>query len=96
MGDMTHPYADERAKLLARLRRVEGQVRGVARMVEEDKYCVDILNQIAAINAALDKVGIHLLNDHIRGCVADAVTSEDGGEEKVSELMGVVERFLKT
>lgn len=96
MRAMTQPYADDRAKLLARLRRVEGQVRGVARMVEEDKYCVDILNQISAINAALDKVGMHLLNEHIRGCVTEAVSSASGGDEKVSELMGVVERFLKT
>jgi DNA-binding FrmR family transcriptional regulator len=88
-------YAEDRDDLLKRLRRVEGQVRGIARMVEEDKYCVDILNQIAAVNAALDKVGMTLLNDHIRGCVADAVSS-NGGKQKVDELVDVVGRFLKT
>jgi len=92
---MPYQYAGQRAELLKRLRRVEGQVRGVARMIEDDKYCVDILNQIAAINAALDKVGMALLSDHIRGCVTDAVAAE-GGAEKVDELVGVVGRFLKT
>ena len=90
-------YAEQRDDLLRRLRRIEGQVRGIGRMVEEDKYCVDILNQIAAVNAALDKVGIALLGEHIKGCVADAVaTPGRAGREKVDELVGVVGRFLKT
>jgi DNA-binding FrmR family transcriptional regulator len=92
---MAPAYERDRADLLTRLRRVEGQVRGVARMVEQDKYCVDILNQIAAINAALDKVGMRLLTDHVRGCVVEAVDATDRGE-KVEELVGVVERYLKT
>ncbi|HEX9776403.1 MAG TPA: metal-sensitive transcriptional regulator [Actinomycetota bacterium] len=92
---MPYQYASQREDLLKRLRRIEGQVRGIARMVEEDQYCVDVLNQIAAVNAALDKVGMSLLSDHIRGCVTDAVSS-GGGEEKVDELVGVVGRFLKT
>ncbi len=92
---MPYAYASERDELLTRLRRVEGQVRGVAKMVEQDKYCVDILNQIAAINAALDRVGVRLLSDHIRGCVTEAVSAEDKAE-KVDELVGVVQRFMKT
>jgi DNA-binding FrmR family transcriptional regulator len=92
---MPYKYAGQKDELLKRLRRVEGQVRGVARMVDEDKYCVDILNQIAAVNAALDKVGLALLSDHIRGCVTDAVSAEDGAE-KVDELVDVVGRFIKT
>lgn len=89
------PYQDDKERLLARMRRIEGQVRGIARMIDEEKYCVDILNQISAVNAALDKVGVALLSDHIKGCVAEAV-ADDGGKQKVDELVGVVERFLKT
>ena len=92
---MPYKYADQRADLLKRLARVEGQVRGIARMIEDDKYCVDIINQIAAVNAALDKVGKSLLTDHIRGCVADAAGAPDA-DQKVDELVAVVDRFLKT
>jgi DNA-binding FrmR family transcriptional regulator len=92
---MSYKYAGQKDELLKRLRRVEGQVRGIARMIDEDKYCVDVLNQIAAVNAALDKVGMALLSDHIRGCVTEAVAS-DGGAEKVDELVDVVGRFIKT
>ena len=63
----------DKAKLLARLKRIEGQVRGISRMVEEDKYCVEILIQIAAVKAALNKVGLVLLEDHTRGCVRRAI-----------------------
>lgn len=93
---MAYLYEAHSKDLLARLKRVEGQVRGIARMVEEDVYCVDVLTQIQAVVSALEKVGLLLLADHIRGCVRDALTGSDGeGEEKVAELVGVVERFLK-
>jgi DNA-binding FrmR family transcriptional regulator len=92
---MPYAYAETKDQLLARLKRVEGQIRGIARMVESDEYCVDILTQITAVNGALDKVGLHLLREHIKGCVADAV-STDQGPAKIDELVGVVERFLKT
>lgn len=91
---MAYAYAGERPDLLKRLARIEGQVRGVARMIEQDKYCVDILDQIAAVKAALDKVGTRLLNDHVRGCVVEAAGAQDQAE-KVEELMGVLERFMK-
>ena len=91
---MPYKYAEDKELLLNRLRRIEGQVRGIARMVEEDTYCVEVLTQISAVISALDKVGLHLLADHIRGCVADAVSSGDG-EGSVNELVTVVERFLK-
>lgn len=91
---MAYLYAREKDDLLNRLRRIEGQVRGLARMVEQDKYCVDILTQISAVSSALDRVGLRLLDEHIRGCVADALASGDG-EPKVEELVGVVERFLR-
>lgn len=92
---MPYAYAEERADLLKRLARIEGQVRGIAKMVADDQYCVDILNQIAAVNAALDKVGTRLLSDHVRGCVVEATSAEDQAA-KIDELVGVVERFLKT
>ncbi|MGH2783928.1 MAG: metal-sensitive transcriptional regulator [Actinomycetota bacterium] len=91
---MAYKYAEDREQLLNRLKRVEGQVRGIARMVEDDTYCVDVLTQLSAAISALEKVGLHLLADHIRGCVTDAVSSGNG-EDSVKELVGVVERFLK-
>lgn len=91
---MAYLYGESKDGLLRRLRRIEGQVRGIARMVEEDKYCIEILDQITAVTAGLEKVGLHLLSDHIKGCVADAVATEQR-DEKVVELVGVVERFLK-
>lgn len=90
-----HEYRDrDKANLLARLKRIEGQVRGISRMVEEDQYCVDILVQIAAVKAALNKVGLVLLEDHTRGCVGRAIQN-DQGEEAIDELMGVIMRFMK-
>jgi DNA-binding FrmR family transcriptional regulator len=86
-------YASDRAKILARLRRIEGQVRGVGRMVEEDKYCVDILTQISAAIAGLRATGLLVLEDHIRGCVLDA--SPDEQDETLTELMDAIERFSR-
>ena len=91
---MAYRYAASKDVLEKRLRRVEGQVRGIARMISDDAYCVDVLTQISAAISALEKVGLHMLEDHIRGCVTDAVSSGDG-DASVSELVGVVERFLK-
>jgi CsoR family transcriptional regulator, copper-sensing transcriptional repressor len=93
-GDARGSYSEHRAALLARLRRIEGQVRGVQRMVESDTYCVDIITQLSAVIAACEKVGLKVLEDHIRGCVADAIGSPDG-EEKIAELTKVLERFLQ-
>ncbi len=81
----------DKAALLARLRRIEGQVRGVARMIEDDRYCLDILTQLQAITAATDKVAQQVLEGHIRGCVADAIRDDgvDGadGDAAIRELM---------
>ena len=79
-----------------RLRRIEGQVRGLQRMVEEDAYCIDILTQVAAVQTALEQVAVNVLDAHVRNCVADAV-SDDGPEadEKLDELMAAVRRFAK-
>lgn len=87
-------YGAHRSELLARLRRIEGQVRGIHRMVESDVYCIDILTQLSAVIAACEKVGLRILEDHIRGCVADALGSSDG-EAKITELTRVLERFLQ-
>jgi DNA-binding FrmR family transcriptional regulator len=84
-------YAADRAKILTRLKRIEGQVRGVARMVEEDQYCVDILTQLSAAVAGLRATGLLVLEDHIRGCVINAETEKQ--EETLQELMGAIERF---
>jgi DNA-binding FrmR family transcriptional regulator len=86
-------YTEDKEKLLKRLARVEGQVRGVSKMVEEERYCIDVLTQIGAIQAALDKVALGLLDEHTRHCVVDA----EGAErvEKVDELMAAVGRLVK-
>jgi len=89
-------YDKDKAAVLKRLRRIEGQVRGIQRMVEESKYCVDILVQIAAVRAALDQVGLILLEDHTRGCVARAIKQSDGdADAAIAELTGVLKRFLR-
>jgi len=80
--------------LIRRLNRIEGQVRGVARMIEEDRYCVDILTQISALRSALDGLAMELLEDHTHGCVRDAVRSGNG-DEAIGELMEVVRRFAR-
>ncbi|HET8787564.1 MAG TPA: metal-sensitive transcriptional regulator [Actinomycetes bacterium] len=84
----------QKQQLQTRLRRIEGQVRGVARMIDEDKYCVDVVTQVAAIQAALDKVSLGLLDGHIRGCVREEIQA-GGGDAKVDELLQVMDRVLR-
>ncbi len=81
-------------KILARLKRIEGQMRGIQRMVEQDKYCVDILTQVSSVIAATEKVALIILRDHIKGCVYGSL-KEGNSEERIDELVMVVERFLK-
>ena len=78
--------------LLKRLNRIEGQVRGVAKMVEEDRYCVDVLTQVSAIQSALDALALQLLESHTKGCVRSAIRSGNG-EAAIDELLTVVKRF---
>ena len=79
-----------------RLRRIEGQVRGLQRMVDEDVYCVDILTQVAAVQTALEQVAVNVLDAHVRGCVADAVAGDGPqSDQKLDELMAAVRRFAK-
>ncbi|HZK48028.1 MAG TPA: metal-sensitive transcriptional regulator [Thermoleophilia bacterium] len=88
-------YVHDKAKLLARLRRIEGQVRGVHKMIDEEKYCVDVLTQVSSVMAALQGVGLIVLEDHIQGCVRGAIESGQGGDQAVSELIDVLQRFVK-
>jgi CsoR family transcriptional regulator, copper-sensing transcriptional repressor len=85
-------YAMKKKELQDRLRRIEGQVRGLQRMVEEDQYCIDILTQLSSVQAALRAVGMGLLDDHVRHCVRESIERGEG-EEKVEELMTAVVRL---
>ena len=91
-------YSENKDKLLKRLARAEGQVRGIARMVEEDRYCIDILTQLAAVDTALESVALEILDDHVKHCVAGALASGDetDAETKIDELLEAVRRFAKT
>ena len=88
---------ENKAKLLNRLSRIEGQVRGVARMVEEDRYCIDVLTQIQAARAALARVETEMLKDHLGHCIEAAITGGDAGEQrrKASELIELLERSAR-
>lgn len=90
----THGYSNNKEQVLKRLKRAEGQVRGVARMVEEDKYCIDILTQINAAQAALDKAAVELLRDHAKHCLTDNNLTTEGVHEKADELVGAIGRML--
>ena len=87
-------YSASKDELLARLRRIEGQVRGVQKMVEDDRYCIDVLTQISAIQAALDKVALGLLDEHARHCMLGAGEGPKEPGEQADELMAAVGRLL--
>jgi DNA-binding FrmR family transcriptional regulator len=89
----TRGYTATKDQLLKRLRRVEGQVRGVQGMVEDDRYCIDVLTQISAVQAALDKVALGLLDEHARHCVMGA--EGDDRADRTEELMGAVGRLMR-
>ena len=91
---MEHGYYEHKPDVLARLRRIEGQVRGLQRMVDEDAYCIDILTQITAASNALKKVAVGLLDDHIRHCVAEPSHSTD--KDMVAEATAAIERLVKS
>lgn len=80
--------------LLARLKKVEGQVRGVQKMIDEDRYCMDILVQLAAIKSAINSIGLMILEGHTKSCVKNAIQS-GSGEEAINEMMGVLRSFVK-
>src|SRR5690625_1748253 len=84
----------EKTQLINRLKRIEGQVRGLQKMIEDDRYCVDVLVQISAVNAALNKVGYTMMERHAKMCVSDAIKHGDG-EAHMEELMKVIRQFTK-
>ncbi len=88
-----HSYSKDRAQLLRRLSRIEGQVRGIGRMIERDEYCIDILQQTAALRAAVDSVSLLVMEDHVAGCLRTAVTTGDAAAY-TEEVMEVVRRSL--
>lgn len=95
---MIQGYTAHKDALITRLHRVEGQVRGIERMVKDDRYCIDILTQLGAVKTALDSLGFEILNDHVNHCVTRAITSGDQEEAaaKTEELLAAVQRFAKT
>jgi DNA-binding FrmR family transcriptional regulator len=86
-------YAKNKDELLKRLARVEGQVRGIARMIEDDRYCIDVLTQVSAVRKAVDAVALGLVDDHVRHCIADS--SGDERTARTDELMAAVGRLVK-
>lgn len=90
---MSHGYTQDKEKLIKRLRRAEGQVRGIEKMVEEDRYCIDVLTQISAAQAALDKVALQLMEDHAAHCVVGG--PDELKAERTEELMGAVARLMR-
>ena len=94
----THGYTAGKDALVKRLHRIEGQVRGIEKMVEEDRYCIDILTQVAAVNTALESLAYKLLDDHVRHCVAGALSSGDVADatRKTEEMLAAVQRFART
>ena len=87
-------YTETKPDLLKRLNRVEGQVRGVSKMVQDDKYCIDILTQVSAAKAALDKVALELLRDHAKHCLTNDDVKSHSKESKADELVGAISRML--
>ncbi|MEJ7875877.1 MAG: metal-sensitive transcriptional regulator [Solirubrobacterales bacterium] len=93
--ELSNPgYIDHKEDVLKRLRRISGQVGGVERMVNDERYCIDILTQVSAVQAALDKVSLALLDDHTRHCVVGA--TEETRDEKAEEMMGAVRRLVRS
>ena len=90
-------YHADKASLVKRLHRIEGQVRGIERMIDEDRYCIDILTQISAVSTALDALALKILDEHVNHCVAGALTSGDEADAQVKtqELLEAVQRFAR-
>jgi DNA-binding FrmR family transcriptional regulator len=94
---MTHGYVENKDALVKRLHRIEGQVRGIERMIEDERYCIDILTQISAVSTALESLAFKILDDHVNHCVTGALAAGDAGvaEEKSRELLDAVHRFTR-
>lgn len=97
-SEQQYGYHDQKEILVKRLHRIEGQVRGIEKMVSEDRYCIDILTQVGAVTTALESLGFQILDEHVKHCVAGALASGDATEAnaKAEELLEAVHRFAKT
>ncbi len=89
-----HRYTENRLSLLARMKKIEGQAKGVQRMIEDDRYCIDIVQQLTALSAAVDEVSLLILQDHIDGCITDAIR-EQHSEERIKELMLTIRKAMR-
>lgn len=87
-------YIENKTNLLRRLRKIEGQIKGIQRMIDNEKYCADVLIQIAAVRAALNRVGLIIFEDHTKGCVTEAVQT-DHCDEKIKELTDLISKFIR-
>jgi CsoR family transcriptional regulator, copper-sensing transcriptional repressor len=97
METATHGYVADKERLVNRLHRIEGQVRGIERMIEDDRYCIDVITQISAVTTALESVAFQILDEHVNHCVAGALASGDPAEAeaKSQELLQAVHRFAR-
>lgn len=91
---MTHGYVDQKPELAKRLNRIEGQVRGIGKMIDQDTYCIDVLTQVSAVRAALDKVALELLRDHARHCLTHDGQLPEGKDDKADELVNAIARMI--
>ncbi len=91
---LRHSYSKDKTSLLARMRKIEGQAKGIQQMMEADRYCVDVVQQLTALSAAADEVSLRILEDHIEGCVSDAIRGGQG-EEHIKELMAVLRKAIR-
>ncbi|MGC5617637.1 metal-sensitive transcriptional regulator [Georgenia sp. Z1491] len=96
-AEVDHGYISDKDRYLARLKRIEGQARGIHRMIDEDTYCIDILTQISAVTSALENVALALLDDHLKHCVVDAArTGGSEADEKIKEASAAITRLVKS
>ena len=97
MDDMDHPgYLSNKDDVLKRLRRIEGQARGLQRMVDEEQYCIDILTQVSAMTKALQAVALSVLDDHLDHCVRDAIASGEDADDKLTEASAAIARLVRS
>ncbi|MBI4285378.1 MAG: metal-sensitive transcriptional regulator [Chloroflexi bacterium] len=94
IGNKQYLYMQDKPSLLARMKKIEGQAKGIQRMIEEDRYCIDVVQQLTALCAAADEVSLGILQGHIQGCVANAIR-EEHGEEHIKELMDTIRKAMK-
>jgi DNA-binding FrmR family transcriptional regulator len=91
-----HGYSADKANYAKRMRRIEGQVRGIAKMIDEDKYCIDVLTQISAVNSALRSVALNLLEEHLGHCVTRAIADGDEADTKITEASAAIARLVRS